>query len=158
MDSIFEYLFNNHDKLLYGLAGICLLVELTLIGLSGPLLFIAIGCALTGVLVSLNLVSTWEVELLFVGLFSLFSALLLWKPLKQFQGTTAVVDNSSDMIGQTVPVSETVTANGGSIRHSGINWNARLADDSTVESIKAGERALITGIDGNIILINTSKA
>ena len=158
MDSILEYLFNNHDKLLYGLAGLCLLVELTIIGLSGPLLFFAIGCALTGVLVSLNLISTWEMELLFVGLFSLFSALLLWKPLKQFQGTTTVTDNSSDMIGQTVPVSENVTANGGKIRHSGINWNARLADDSQVEQIEAGERALITGIDGNIIIINTIKS
>lgn len=155
MDSIFEYLVNNHDKLLYGIAGICLIIELTLIGLSGPLLFFAIGCALTGVLVSLNIVSTWEVELICVGLFSLFSTLLLWKPLKRFQGTTAVVDNSSDMIGQTVPVSETVTINGGTIRHSGINWNARLADDCKVNNINSGERALITGVDGNIIVINT---
>ncbi|WP_028866102.1 NfeD family protein [Psychromonas aquimarina] len=154
MDSILEYLFNNHDKLLYGLAGICLLVELTVIGLSGPLLFIAIGSALTGALVSLGLISTWEMELLFVGLFSFLSALILWKPLKHFQGAKAVADNSSDMIGQIVPVSETVTINGGSIRFSGINWNARLADDASVESITAGTRAMITGMDGNTAVID----
>lgn len=158
MDTVLEYLLNNHDKLLYGLAGICLLTELTVIGLSGPLLFFAIGCTLTGILVSLNLLSTWEMEILFVGLFSVFSAFILWKPLKKFQGTTTVVDNSSDMIGQTVPVSVTVTVNGGAIRHSGINWNARLASDSKVDMIEAGERVLITGVDGNIILINTIKS
>lgn len=157
MDSILEYLFNNHDKLLYGLAGICLLLELTLIGLSGPLLFVAIGCLLTGVLVSLHLITAWEVELFFVGLFTLLSALLLWKPLKKFQGASAVIDNSSDLIGQTVPVTTDVTAGGGSIRHSGINWNARLADNCTVAQIKSGERALITGVDGNIIVIAPTK-
>ena len=155
MDVILDYLLNNHDKLLYGLAGICLLIELTLIGLSGPLLFFALGCLFSGALVSLNLISTWETELIFVGLFSLLSALLLWKPLKRFQGSTTVSDNSSDMIGQTVTVSETVTVNGGSIRHSGINWNARLADDSKLENFKISERVLITGIDGNVILVNS---
>ncbi|WP_019613936.1 NfeD family protein [Psychromonas ossibalaenae] len=158
MDSIFEYLLNNHDKLLYGIAGICLLVELTVIGLSGPLLFIAIGSALTGALVSLGLISSWEMELLFVGLFSFLSALLLWKPLKHFQGTKAVADNSSDMIGQTVPVSETVTVNGGKIRFSGINWNARLSEDASVESIAADTRAVITGMDGNIAVIDQLPA
>ena len=157
MDSIIDYLFNNHDKLLYCLAGILLLIELTIIGLSGPLLFIAISCALTGVLVSLNLISTWEIELLFIGVFSLLSALLLWKPLKLFQGTGTVTDNSSDMIGQTVPVSERVTATQGSIRHSGINWTARLAKDSQVEQIEAGELVLIAGVTGNTILIKTIK-
>ena len=40
---LFDYLLNNHDKILYGVASIALLVELTLIGLSGPLLFFAIA-------------------------------------------------------------------------------------------------------------------
>ena len=37
-------MLNNHDKILYVIAAISLLVELTMIGLSGPLLFFAIGC------------------------------------------------------------------------------------------------------------------
>ena len=83
MDLFADYLLNNHDKFLYGLAGICLLIELTLIGLSGPLLFFALGCVFTGILISLNFISAWEIELLFIGLFSLLSAVLLWKPLKK---------------------------------------------------------------------------
>ncbi|WP_022941607.1 NfeD family protein [Psychromonas hadalis] len=153
MDTIIDYLFNNHDKLLYIFAGISLLVELTLIGLSGPLLFFAIGCALTGVLVSLNIVSTWEMELLFVGVFTLLSSLVMWKPLKQFQGSGNVSDTSSDMIGQMVPVSDTVTHHGGNVRHSGINWNARLSDDSPAKSIATGERVKICAVDGNILIV-----
>jgi membrane protein implicated in regulation of membrane protease activity len=154
MDLLFDYLLNNHDKLLYGIASISLLVELTVIGLSGPLLFFAIACFLTGLLVSFNLISSWEMEILLVGLFTLMSAIILWKPLKQFQGTTKVVDNSSDMIGQTVRVSETVTVNGGSIRYSGINWNARLAMHSQVENIETGIVVTITAMDGNIAIVD----
>lgn len=153
MESIIDYLFNNHDKLLYLIAGVSLLIELTLIGLSGPLLFFAIGCALTGLLVSLNIVSSWEMELLFVGLFTLLSSIVMWKPLKLFQGNGSVNDNSSDMIGQRVAVSETLTKHGGNIRFSGINWTARLSQDSTQDSIAIGEHVTITGVEGNVMII-----
>jgi membrane protein implicated in regulation of membrane protease activity len=153
METMIDYLFNNHDKLLYLIAGCALLIELTLIGLSGPLLFFAIGCALTGILVSLNLISSWEMELLFVGLFTLSSSIVMWKPLKLFQGSGSVIDTSSDMIGQRVAVSETLTKYGGKIRFSGINWNARLSEESTQQSIAIGEHVNIAGVEGNVMII-----
>jgi len=153
MDTIIDYLFQHHDKFLYIIAGVALLVELTLIGLSGPLLFFAIGCALTGVLISLNMISTWEIELLFVGLFTLLSSLVMWKPLKKFQGKGPVSDNSSDMIGQMVTVSETLSKQGGSIRFSGINWTARLDQNSSIETIEIGQLVKIYAVDGNIMII-----
>lgn len=153
METVIDYLFSNHDKLLYLIAGASLIIELTLIGLSGPLLFFAIGCALTGALVSLNLISTWEIELLFVGIFTLLSSLIMWGPLKQFQGTGKVSDTSSDMIGQTVNVSDTVTASGGTVRHSGIDWTARLSESSDVKSIASGQAVKIVAVDGNILII-----
>lgn len=154
MDAMLEYLLNSHDKLLYIVAGISLLIELTMIGLSGPLLFFSIGCALTGALISLNIISSWELEVLCVGIFTLFSAMILWQPLKRMQGNKSVVDNSSDMIGQKVPVSNTVTNTNGTVRYSGINWNARLVDSAEVAEIKTGERGIIKSIDGNILLID----
>lgn len=154
MDTMIDYLFNNHDKLLYLIAGVSLLVELTLIGLSGPLLFFSIGCALTGILVSLNLISSWEMELLFVGIFTLVSSILMWKPLKLFQGNGNVTDNSSDMIGQRVAVSETLSKHGGNIRFSGINWSARLSEQSPHESIAIGEHVTIAAVDGNVMIID----
>lgn len=154
MDVIFDYVFNNHDKILYVIAAISLLVELTMIGLSGPLLFFAIGCLLTGLLVSLQIITSWEFEALFIGIFSLLAAVLLWQPLKRFQGNNEVKDKSSDLIGQKVITSESVTEISGTVRYSGINWTARLDDSASVLDIPTNTKVIITGVDGNIILVN----
>ena len=155
MDVISDYLLNNHDNLLFAIAAISLLIELALIGLSGPLLFFAIGCGLTGLLVSFQVIHGWEIEVLFVGILSLLSAIILWAPLKKFQGTTKVHDRSSDLIGQRVMVSETITISSGSVRYSGINWSARLDTATQIEVITSGTQVLITGVDGNIILVKS---
>ncbi len=158
IEGIFDYLLQNHDELLYLIAGLSLVIELGIIGLSGPLLFFSIGCIITGLLVTFGVINSWELEVLFVGLFTVLSAMGLWKPLRRFQGAAPVQDTSSDMIGQVVPVSETVTVNGGKIRHSGINWNARLDDSASVPSLTSGSRAKITAVDGNIIIVNELEA
>jgi len=153
MDVIVDYFLQHHDKLLYVLAGVSLVVELTVMGLSGPLLFFAIACAMTGVFVSAGLITSWEYEVLSVGILAVLSTVLLWKPLKKFQGEAPVSDSSSDMIGQIVPVSDVVTVNGGSVRHSGINWQARLHDSAAVDSLETGIRVVIVAIDGNVMLV-----
>lgn len=153
MEQLLDYFAQNHDKLLYALAGIILVIELTVLGLGGPLLFIGIACAITGVFVTTGLLGSWEAEVFSVGILSLISAVLLWKPLKQLQGPNKVSDSSSDMIGQIVPVSESVTRNGGSIRHSGINWQARLDSSSNVDTLESGERVEICGVDGNVMIV-----
>lgn len=154
MDVISDYLLHNHDSLLFAIAAVSLVIELTLIGLSGPLLFFAIGCALTGVLVSFQMINGWEMEVLFVGLLSLFSAVVLWGPLKRLQGNEKINDKSSDLIGKSVIVSEVITVSSGSVRYSGINWPARLDDTAQITDIKSGVKVLITGVNGNIILVN----
>lgn len=148
-----DYFLQNYDKLLYIIAGVSLVLELTVMGLSGPLLFFAIACGITGVIVSAGLITSWEFIVLSVGILSLFSAFILWKPLKSFQGPTQVSDNSSDMIGQIVPVSEEVTVNGGSIRHSGISWQARLDSNSTLKSLEKELRVEICAVDGNVMIV-----
>lgn len=153
MESIVDYFLQNHDKILYVIAGISLVLELTVMGLSGPLLFFAIACAITGLFVTAGLLSSWEFEALSVGVFSILSAVILWKPLKKFQGPSKVSDSSSDMIGQIVPVSDEVTINGGSIRHSGIDWQARLDSSSTLESLENGLRVEISAVEGNVMIV-----
>lgn len=154
MDSLVDYFLQNHDKLLYLLAGLSLVVELAMLGLSGPLLFFAIACAITGGLVSVGAITAWEFEVLSVGVLSTLTAVLLWKPLKKFQGPDNVSDGSSDMIGQVVPVSQEVTSNGGSIRHSGINWQARLDQNAKVESLSKDTRVTITAVSGNVMIVD----
>jgi hypothetical protein len=158
MESVVEYLLNHHDKFLYLLAGLSLVVELAIVGLSGPLLFFAIGCAVSGLLVTIGLIDSWELEVLSVGLISASSAVALWKPLRKFQGSSLVGDSSSDMIGKIVPVSEEVTALGGSIRYSGINWQAKLHENSSEDPLQKDTRVVITAVSGNVMIVRRPGA
>ncbi|MFK8020462.1 MAG: NfeD family protein [Pseudomonadales bacterium] len=154
---IAAYVSAHHAHLFYALAGVSFIVELTLIGMGGPLLFFAIASFVTGVLISVGLISGWEIELFTLGVLTAAVAAVLWKPLQRFQNSGDGSDNSSDMIGREVPVSETVTAGDGSIRYSGINWNSRLAEGAGVESIAQGELCVIDSVDGNIMLVRPKE-
>jgi inner membrane protein len=153
MMDIIQHLIDNHDILYYLIAATSFLLELTVMGLGGPLLFFAIASLITGLLVSFGAISGWEWEALALGVITAITALLLWKPLKRFQNSGGGSDTSSDMIGKRVAVSQTITAYEGSIRYSGLNWQSRLASGNTIESIKSGEMCEIVGVDGNIMLV-----
>ncbi|PCK00418.1 MAG: acriflavin resistance protein [Zetaproteobacteria bacterium] len=153
MEALWDYILNNHAHLLYALAGLSVVLELTVIGLSGPLLFFAVGCLITGLFVNLGVISSWELEVLSVGVLSILSAVILWKPLKKFQGKANIRDDASDMIGKIVPVSEIVTATGGSIRYSGINWQAKLDKGSSLESLESGASVEICAVKGTTMIV-----
>jgi membrane protein implicated in regulation of membrane protease activity len=153
MTGLFDYFAQHHDLALYTIAGISLVVELGVLGMSGPLLFIAIGSLLTGLLVSLGLISGWEVELLSVGIITLITVALLWKPLKKFQNASIPNDTSSDMIGRQLPVTQAIDSNAGCVSHSGIEWQARL-DPSTNEAIPVSARAKVVAVDGSLLIVS----
>ena len=148
-----EYFLENHHHFWYLLAAVSLVVELSIMGLSGPLLFFAIASLVTGVLVNIGIISGWESEILIAGILSAITALVLWKPLKTLQNTKQAVNESSDMIGLKVPVSAEITVMAGSVRYSGINWQARLAEDCTETSISENSQCEIVAITGNTMLV-----
>ena len=125
------------------------MVELTVLGLSGPLLFFAMATFVTALLIHLGIISGWEAEVFVVGALTGVIALALWKPLKNFQNKGGDLDTSSDMIGLNVPCVDAVSATEGSIRYSGINWTARAAGDA----VAAGDICKIVGVDGNVMLV-----
>ena len=57
--------------------------------------------------------------------------------LKSLQNSKGKTDNSSDMVGLTVLASTEITVTAGTIRYSGIDWQARLAEDANGQSISA---------------------
>ena len=150
---IFELINANHDRFFYVLAGTSFILELSLLGLSGPLLFFAIASLVTALLISVGLISGWEVEILVVGALTVLIALLLWKPLKKFQNSGGGADTSSDMIGREVKVSKDITAEEGAIRYSGIDWQARLDASANEAFLAAGEQCIIASVNGNIMLV-----
>jgi len=148
-----DYFLENPDHLWYLIAGISFIIELSIMGLSGPLLFFAIGSLLTGTLVSIGIVDGWQGQILAVGLLTALITAILWKPLKSLQNSKEKNDNSSDMVGLKVPVSTEITAIAGTIRYSGINWQARLADEANVVSINEQSQCVIVAITGNTMLV-----
>ncbi|MCP3907894.1 MAG: NfeD family protein [Oceanicoccus sp.] len=150
---IVQYFLDDHARLLFLLSGISFAIELTIMGLGGPLLFFAIATFITGILVSAGVITGWESEILVVGVLTAVIAITLWKPLKNLQNNGGGPDTSSDMIGQNVASSSEITRHGGTIRYSGIDWNARLDAECSVDNIAEGERCLITAVDGNVMIV-----
>ncbi|MBU2970923.1 NfeD family protein [Pseudoalteromonas sp. C2R02] len=148
---IINYFTTHHAQLFYVLAGISFIVELSVLGMSGPLLFFAIACVKTGVLIHLGLISGWETEILTVGILTALITVVLWKPFKNFQNLGGGRDNSSDMIGKQVPSVGEITQTSGHIRYSGIDWNAR--SDSADDTIADNTQCVITAVEGNIMLV-----
>lgn len=148
-----QYFLENPDHLWFLVAGLSFVIELSIMGLSGPLLFFAIASLFTGILVSTGLLNEWQTQVLAVGILTAITAIVLWKPLKKFQNTKTTTDSSSDMIGLKVPASADISATSGSIRYSGINWNARLAENCSVDIINDKSLCEIVAISGNTMLV-----
>ncbi|HCS64398.1 MAG TPA: acriflavin resistance protein [Cellvibrio sp.] len=151
MASIVDYFVQNPAHLFFTIAGLCLVMELGVLGMSGPLLFVSIGSLLTGVMISLGIISGWQMAILALGLLTALSALLLWKPFKRFQNEAVAPDTSSDMIGRILPVAQMVTRDQGSVSYSGIEWQARL--DKITEPVAAGSRVRVVAVDGSLLLV-----
>jgi len=148
-----QVFLESHQLIWWAIAGLSLVVELGVMGLSGPLLFFAFASIITGVLISLGFVEGWQSEILVVGVLTAVITLLLWKPLKNIQNSRSKTDNSSDMIGLQVTVFEDVTSSTGSIRYSGVNWHARLAEDVEVDVIENNCICIIVAITGTTMLV-----
>lgn len=149
---LIDHFVQNQDHLLYAIAGLCLVTELSVLGMSGPLLFLALGCLLTGVMVSIGMISGWEMEVFSVAVLAALSAALLWKPLKTFQNAGVGRDTSSDMIGKVLPVTQLITRDQGTVAYSGIDWQARL-DVAYNEPVAVGSRAHVVAVQGALLLV-----
>jgi inner membrane protein len=155
MGGLVEHFAQHHDHLLYAIAGLCLVLELGALGMSGPLLFIALGSLVTGFLVSLSILASWESEMVSVGVLTVLSAALLWKPLKRFQNAKVEPDTSSDMIGRSLPVTMVINRDQGRVSYSGIEWQARLAEGHS-DPISEGSRAQVVAVDGSLLLVKAA--
>lgn len=147
-----EYFTQHQDYFFYALAGVCLIVELSLLGMSGPLLFVALGSVITGVLISLGIIHGFSIALVVLAGVSLASAALLWGPLKKLQNKEVGPETSSDMVGKVVPVTARITQADGRVSYSGVEWLARL-DSSSSEPIEAESRVKVTSVDGTILVV-----
>ena len=154
---IIQHLLDNHDQTFYLIGGVSLVIELTLLGVGGPLLFFGLAAFITGALSGMGVISGWEAEIFTVGVSTAILTAALWKPLKNFQNSGGGPDTSSDMIGLTVPATSTINQSSGKIRYSGIDWNARLSSDAGVDAIAAEQLCTIVSIKGTTMLVTPAS-
>ena len=147
-----DYFTQHQDYFFYALAGICLLVELAVLGMSGPLLFVALGSLLTAICISLGLIHSFSVAIVMLAGLSVASAALLWGQLKKLQNKAVGPETSSDMVGKILPVTARITPADGRVSYSGVDWLARL-DSSSSEPIEAESRVEVTSVDGTILMV-----
>lgn len=147
-----DYFSLHQDYFFYALAGICLLVELAFLGMSGPLLFVALGSVLTGLFISFGLIHAFSVAIVLLAGLSVSSAALLWGPLKKMQNKEVGPETSSDMVGKVLLVTARVTHMDGRVSYSGIEWLARL-DANQDEPIEIESRVEVTSVDGTILVV-----
>ncbi|MGD9540145.1 NfeD family protein [Methylocystis sp.] len=135
------------------IAGLILLgLDIVVIGLS-PVMFVAVGALLTSAVLY---VSGWRPSLIettaIVAGVSLLIAIVGRKPLQRFQNADIEEDKSSDLIGREVTTTHEVTKTRGVIFWSGVEWQARLAEDASVESLAPGARARVVAVE-NLALV-----
>jgi membrane protein implicated in regulation of membrane protease activity len=153
-----DFFANNHANMLFMLAGLSLVLELTVLGLSGPLLFLALGLFITGILSKYGVVSGWQEEAVSIAISTLVTAFTLWGPLKSFQNKAPPLDVSSDLIGRQVRCVKEINATEGNVTYSGVEWSARLEPGSTVESIPANGQCIICRVDGNKLFVKPASS
>ncbi|WP_163932311.1 NfeD family protein [Paraferrimonas sp. SM1919] len=109
------------------------------------LLFIGLGALITSLVLTSMEMSWLPSTVVFVGSTVIIS-LLLYRPLKRWQDKPSKLPGH-DAIGQSVQVLETVSATGGKVRWSGVDWAAKLVDaDQT--PIEPGTSATIVEMSG----------
>ena len=147
-----SYFSQHHDYLFYAIAAICMLIEISFLGMSGPLLFVAVGSLITGILLSLGLVHSFSVAIVLLAGFSVATTALLWEPLKRLQNRSTESETSSDMVGKILPVTMRITSANGRVSYSGIEWLARL-DSSSTAPIEINHRVQVMSVDGTLLVV-----
>ncbi len=135
------------------IAGLALLgLDIVVIGLS-PVMFVAVGALLTSALLY---VTGWRPALVetaaIVAGVSFLIAFFGKKPLQRFQNADVEEDQSSDLIGRELTTTHEVTKTSGVVVWSGVEWQARLAEDAAVESLARGVKARVVRVE-NLALI-----
>ena len=147
MEFLTELYATSPHLVWYGIGAVFLIVEAVFLGLSTlALLFLGIGALVTGLGVHIGYIPSMEGQLTTFSLATAASALLLWKPFKAWQNNVRE-DRSSDMIGMQVELSEAIrTGQPGKVRWSGVDWKARLDQESGCTELASGTRVVVTRV------------
>ena len=127
------------------IAGLALLViEVVVLGFSSfVLFFVGLAALVAGGLMALAVIpDSMFSALSSVGVLTALLAMLLWRPLKSMQGKVESKKVTSDLVGHSFILNETVSmTKNPAYRYSGIEWNL-----SSEQELSAGTLVEVTGV------------
>ena len=139
-----NWISNNLSEILI-MAGLALLViEVVVLGFSTfVLFFVGLAAMAVGGLITVGVVPNSMLSALSsLGVLTAFLAMLLWRPLKSIQGNVERKKVTSDLVGHTFILNETVSESKNPVyRYSGIDWNL-----SSQQELSAGTLVEVTGV------------
>jgi|TARA_B110000459_G_C16556791_1_gene469520 membrane protein implicated in regulation of membrane protease activity len=139
-----NWISNNLSESLI-MAGLALLVlEVVVLGFSTfVLFFVGLAAVVAGGLMTVGIVPDSMLSALSsVGVLTALLAIFLWRPLKSMQGNVESKKVTSDLVGHSFILNETVSmTKNPAYRYSGIDWNL-----SSEKELSAGTLVEVTGV------------
>ena len=139
-----NWISNNLCEFLI-MAGLALLViEVVVLGFSTfVLFFVGLAALLAGGLMAIGAIPDSTLSAFYsVGVLTALLAMLLWRPLKSMQGKVEVKKVTSDLVGHSFILNETVSmTQNPAYRYSGIDWHL-----SSEQELSAGTLVEVTGV------------
>lgn len=126
---------------------------------AGIFMFVGIGALITGGLMSFSVLpETWIAGISSTGIATAMVTALLWKPLKNLQGSRPIEkDNSSDLIGHMFMLDSDITlTKPATTQFSGITWRVELDQQAGVNTIEAGKSVTVTSVDVGVFKVKPS--
>ncbi|MGJ0509556.1 MAG: NfeD family protein [Methylocystis sp.] len=135
------------------IAGLALLgFDIVAFGLS-PVMFVAVGALVTSAALYLTGARPGLLETAAIAAAASVAVALVGRsPLQRFQSAGVQEDTSSDLIGRELVTTHEVTKARGRVHWSGLDWEARLAPDASVDSLAPGARARVARVE-NLVLV-----
>ena len=156
---IFDYIA-THQAEFWLVSGFVLLALEILSGFAaGVFMFAGMGALITGGLMSFGVLpETWVAGISATGIATGVVTALLWKPLKNLQGSRPIVkDNSSDLVGHMfVLESEVSLKKTATTQFSGITWRVELDQQAGVDAIEAGQSVTVTSVEVGVFKVKPS--
>jgi len=152
-----DYIADHMPAFWMTLGLILLAVEILVMGFTTMvLIFAGLGAIATGALMLIGVLPhTWAAGLAGFGIASGVVGVLLWKPFRRLQVSSASDRHSGgDFIGLEFVIVQAISSSlHGSYRYSGINWRVEIDASSDARELAAGTRVRVVAVDVGVFRV-----
>lgn len=154
---VIEYIHSHQAGFWIALGFILLAFEVLVFGFTTIVLFFAgLGAVTTGLLMQFGVLpTTWTVGIAGFGISTGIYSILFWKPFHRIQAnSTPQQTQTSDLIGLEFVLQQDISlTQAGTTKYSGIQWQVEIDKHAAVESLRQGQRVVVTSLDAGVFRV-----